>query len=75
MERVNARYLMPSMFDVPASFASVDVSFISLKLILPALMRVLASPYTIVTLMPQFEAVASAWGKRAWCAIRRCTKT
>jgi 23S rRNA (cytidine1920-2'-O)/16S rRNA (cytidine1409-2'-O)-methyltransferase len=65
MERVNARYLMPSMFDVPASFASVDVSFISLKLILPALMRVLASPYIIVTLIkPQFEAGRERVGKK-----------
>ena len=63
MERVNARYLMPSMFEVPASFASIDVSFISLKLILPALMRVLAALHHRTLIKPQFEAVASAWAK------------
>ena len=64
MERCNARYLTPDMFDKPASFASIDVSFISLKLILPALLRVLTSPYTIVALIkPQFEAGRDKVGK------------
>ena len=65
MERCNARYLTPEMFDRPASFASIDVSFISLKLILPALQRVMKSPYTIVALIkPQFEAGRNKVGKR-----------
>jgi 23S rRNA (cytidine1920-2'-O)/16S rRNA (cytidine1409-2'-O)-methyltransferase len=65
MERVNARYLEPEMFDRPASFASIDVSFISLKLILPALQRVLKPPYTIAALIkPQFEAGRERVGKK-----------
>ncbi len=64
MERCNARYLTPDMFDKPVSFASIDVSFISLKLILPALMRVLTPPYTIAALIkPQFEAGRAKVGK------------
>lgn len=64
MERCNARYLTPDMFDKPVSFASIDVSFISLKLILPALMRVLTRPYTVAALIkPQFEAGRAKVGK------------
>jgi 23S rRNA (cytidine1920-2'-O)/16S rRNA (cytidine1409-2'-O)-methyltransferase len=65
MERVNARYLEPQMFEVTPSFASIDVSFISLKLILPALQRVLLPPYTIAALIkPQFEAGRERVGKK-----------
>ena len=64
MERTNARYLETEMFERPASFASIDVSFISLKLILPALKRVLAPPYAIAALIkPQFEAGRGKVGK------------
>ncbi len=64
MERCNARYMEPSMFVRPACFASVDVSFISLKLILPALTRVLAPPYAVAALIkPQFEAGRGKVGK------------
>ncbi len=64
MERTNARYLTLSMFDKPVTFASIDVSFISLKLIIPALMRVLCPPYTIAALIkPQFEAGRGKVGK------------
>ena len=51
MERTNARHLEKQMFDKDISFASIDVSFISLKLILPALKRVLTAPYTIAALI------------------------
>ena len=65
MERQNARYLEKEMFDKPVSFASIDVSFISLKLILPALQRVLTPPYTISALIkPQFEAGRERVGKK-----------
>ena len=65
MERQNARYLEKEMFDKPASFASIDVSFISLKLILPAVVRVLAPPFTISALIkPQFEAGRERVGKK-----------
>jgi 23S rRNA (cytidine1920-2'-O)/16S rRNA (cytidine1409-2'-O)-methyltransferase len=55
MERVNARYLheLPELVDL----ATVDVSFISLRLVLPAVVRVLTSSGQIIALIkPQFEA-------------------
>ncbi|AKJ64105.1 TlyA family RNA methyltransferase [Kiritimatiella glycovorans] len=57
MERVHARYLQPDALPERVGFICVDVSFISLTLILPAVIP-LASPGTwMVTLIkPQFEA-------------------
>ena len=57
IEGMNARYLRPS--DIPRlpAFGVVDVSFISLIKILPALDDVMAAEAEIVTLVkPQFEA-------------------
>ncbi len=65
MERQNARHLEPQMFTKPVGFASIDVSFISLKLILPALAKILTPPYTITALIkPQFEAGRENVGKK-----------
>ncbi len=65
MERQNARYLERGMFDKNPSFASIDVSFISLKLILPAVSQVLSAPFTIAALIkPQFEAGRENVGKK-----------
>jgi 23S rRNA (cytidine1920-2'-O)/16S rRNA (cytidine1409-2'-O)-methyltransferase len=55
LDRVNARYLteLPELVNL----ATVDVSFISLRLILPPLRRVLTPGSTIIALVkPQFEA-------------------
>ena len=61
MERTNARYLTEEQ--LRAQFASVDVSFISLKLIFPALVRIGVSE--LVTLIkPQFEAGRGKVGKK-----------
>jgi len=57
IEGFNARFLSPA--DVPAvpSFATLDVSFISLTKVLPAVIQVLSPDATLVTLIkPQFEA-------------------
>ena len=57
MESVNARYLEKSDFDEIPEFATVDVSFISLTKIMPALVGVLAEKSEFITLIkPQFEA-------------------
>lgn len=57
MEQVNARHLDPAHFPERPSFACMDLSFISLTLVLPAVMKVLAPGATLVTLIkPQFEA-------------------
>ena len=57
MNKTNARYLAPAMFTERPELAVVDVSFISLTKVLPAVSNVLASGATIIALVkPQFEA-------------------
>lgn len=52
----NARYMTPDLFDTPPEFAAVDVSFISLTMIMEALFNVMADKAEIVFLIkPQFE--------------------
>ena len=64
MEQFNFRYAEKSDFNQEPSFASIDVSFISLGLILPALHRVLAVQGQVVALVkPQFEAGREQIGK------------
>ena len=64
MERTNARYLTPEIIEQPLDFASVDVSFISLNLILPALRTLMKPEGQVVCLVkPQFEAGRAALGK------------
>jgi 23S rRNA (cytidine1920-2'-O)/16S rRNA (cytidine1409-2'-O)-methyltransferase len=57
IETSDIRTLCPSLLSEHPDFAAVDVSFISLKLVLPAIGRLLASRATLVALIkPQFEA-------------------
>lgn len=66
MERTNFRYSTAADFEkgLP-EFASIDVSFISLKLILPVLKTILVSHSDIVALVkPQFEAGRELVGKK-----------
>ncbi|MEC5422298.1 TlyA family RNA methyltransferase [Virgibacillus sp. C22-A2] len=66
MERTNFRYVTPDMLhsDQP-NFASIDVSFISLKLILPVLKTLLESGSDVIALIkPQFEAGRDQVGKK-----------
>ncbi len=63
-EKVNARYLEKTDFDDDIAFCSVDVSFISLKMILPAVSRILIDGGTLVSLIkPQFEVGKKDLGK------------
>ena len=65
LERTNARYLTREQIPDPLDFASVDVSFISLKLILPALYPLLKQEGEVVCLVkPQFEAGREKVGKK-----------
>ena len=66
MERTNARFLTPEMFDPRPSFGATDVSFISLKAVLPAALSVLeGSDRRFVALVkPQFEAAAELVGPK-----------
>lgn len=62
MERTNARYL-PALPE-PIQFAATDVSFISIRHILPTMDRVLDSTGQVVVLVkPQFEAGKKQVGK------------
>ena len=64
-EGVNARELKPGDFEQIPEFISVDVSFISLGLIIPALSSVIARDGEMVTLIkPQFEAGKKALNKK-----------
>jgi 23S rRNA (cytidine1920-2'-O)/16S rRNA (cytidine1409-2'-O)-methyltransferase len=64
MERTNARSLAPEAFDERPRFATIDVSFISLTLILPPACAVLSDDGEILALIkPQFEAGREHVGK------------
>jgi 23S rRNA (cytidine1920-2'-O)/16S rRNA (cytidine1409-2'-O)-methyltransferase len=57
MEEADIRMLDPASLPEKPDLATVDVSFISLKLVLPALDRLLRNPAQLVALIkPQFEA-------------------
>jgi 23S rRNA (cytidine1920-2'-O)/16S rRNA (cytidine1409-2'-O)-methyltransferase len=61
MEQTDIRTLDPARLAEPPDFAVVDVSFISLKLVVPAIGKLLCARATIVALIkPQFEAARSA---------------
>ena len=65
MERTNARYLTHEQIPDALDFASVDVSFISLKLILPPLCGLLKEGGHVACLVkPQFEAGKEKVGKK-----------
>ncbi|MDT8307691.1 MAG: TlyA family RNA methyltransferase [Anaerolineae bacterium] len=62
LERTNARHL--ETLPEPVSFVAIDVSFISLRLILPAVQQWLVAEADIVALIkPQFEAGREQVGK------------
>jgi 23S rRNA (cytidine1920-2'-O)/16S rRNA (cytidine1409-2'-O)-methyltransferase len=62
LERVNIRHL--ERLPVPADLAVIDVSFISLRLVLPRVRELLSPPGDVVALVkPQFEVGKGAVGK------------
>jgi 23S rRNA (cytidine1920-2'-O)/16S rRNA (cytidine1409-2'-O)-methyltransferase len=57
LEQTDIRALSPSAFSEAPDFITVDVSFISLRLVLPALDRLTRRPAQLIALIkPQFEA-------------------
>ncbi|UOR13881.1 TlyA family RNA methyltransferase [Halobacillus amylolyticus] len=66
MERTNFRYVIPDdLTEGQPNFASIDVSFISLRIILPVLATLLAAKSDVVALIkPQFEAGREQVGKK-----------
>ena len=65
MERQNIRFLEVGALDERPDFASIDVSFISLKLVLPKAWELLNDGGRLVALIkPQFEAGREKVGKK-----------
>jgi len=65
MEKTNIRYLTPDKVPYLCDFASIDVSFISLTKVIPAVLELLKEESAIVALIkPQFEAGKGNVGKK-----------
>ncbi len=65
MERTNVRYLDFDLIEDEVDFVSIDVSFISLKLVLPVAYEFLSEGGELVALIkPQFEAGREEVGKK-----------
>jgi len=65
MEQVNARALTREQFEIPPELGVMDVSFISIRKILPALRDVLGESGRLISLIkPQFEAGKENMGKK-----------
>ena len=73
MERTNARFLKPEDFDPRPSFGATDVSFISLKAVLPSALSVLegADRQFVALVKPQFEADKVDVGEKGVVRERR----
>lgn len=57
MEKTNARYLKSSDFPIQPNIITIDVSFISLDKILPAVSEIISKDSEVIALIkPQFEA-------------------
>ncbi len=64
IERTNIRYAPPELFPEPFDLISIDVSFISLKIVIPAVKPFLKSNGKILALIkPQFEVGKNQVGK------------
>ena len=64
-ERTNVRYVTPEQLGEPLDLSVIDVSFISLKIVLPVIKTFLKSTGQVVCLIkPQFEAGKEKVGKK-----------
>ncbi len=65
MERTNIRYVTPEQLGEPLDLSVIDVSFISLRIVLPAVRALLKPTGQVVCLIkPQFEAGKEKVGKK-----------
>ena len=65
MERTNIRYVTPEQLGEPLDLSVIDVSFISLKIVLPAIKALLKEDGQVLCLIkPQFEAGRDKVGKK-----------
>ncbi len=62
-EGINARYLDPSQVEAPYDLATLDLSFISTTLVLPALFDLLPGGRILVMVKPQFELTPREVGR------------
>ncbi len=64
MERTNARLLVPEQFPLKPTLSVMDVSFISIRLIIPVLFSLMGKEGRLISLVkPQFEAGRGQVGK------------
>jgi 23S rRNA (cytidine1920-2'-O)/16S rRNA (cytidine1409-2'-O)-methyltransferase len=63
MERTNARHLDAAALDPRPDFISIDVSFISVRLLLPTLAEQLSAADLLIMVKPQFEVGREQVGK------------
>ena len=64
IERTNVRYITADAIPTPVDLITVDVSFISLKLVVPVLIQFMKSDASILALIkPQFEVGKNQVGK------------
>jgi 23S rRNA (cytidine1920-2'-O)/16S rRNA (cytidine1409-2'-O)-methyltransferase len=64
IERTNIRHLDASALPCPADLACIDVSFISLKIVVPSVLKFIKRPGHIICLVkPQFEVGKGSVGK------------
>jgi len=64
MEMTDARTLTPSMFPVPIGAVTCDVSFISLRKVLPFILPLAQeNAWAVLLIKPQFEVGRAAIGK------------
>ncbi len=65
IEKTNVRYIKPDIITELVDLVTIDVSFISLTLILPAIIKLLKDKADIICLIkPQFEAGKDKVGKK-----------
>ena len=65
MERTNIRYVTPEELSEPLDLSVIDVSFISLRIVLPAIQKLLKPTGQVLCLIkPQFEAGKEKVGKK-----------
>jgi 23S rRNA (cytidine1920-2'-O)/16S rRNA (cytidine1409-2'-O)-methyltransferase len=76
IERTNARHISPQMIPEPVDYVSIDVSFISLRLIVPPALPLMKLDAGIIALIkPQFEVGKGQVGKGGVVRDRRLHQT
>lgn len=63
MEGVNARHLSPQAFNHPVSLVTVDVSFIGLEKVLPAVLAAAPGAELVILFKPQFQVGRQSVGR------------